>query len=273
MRYIGTSPNNYIYFNCSNTTSQSDSTCEKWRIIGIFNSNSHGMNEELIKITREQTSAQAWDTNNKNDWTNSTLKNYLNGTYYTNLNSSAKQLIQPVVWKIGGVSSSNTGEDWIPNVMYSQERGTIGSYTAPATYTWSDPGYVALLYITDYLYATSGGNFQRSECLATSVINSSKWRNSDDDSCRKSSWLILRNQANIEWTLTPDRTNPAGVYYRYPPKDNNRYLLSRSDGSGSRSTFTHTPTVYLKSSVICTNCNEADAGSSDNPFELSYTAS
>ena len=36
IRYYGASPNNYIYFNCSNYSNQSSSTCETWRIIGVF---------------------------------------------------------------------------------------------------------------------------------------------------------------------------------------------------------------------------------------------
>lgn len=36
IRYYGASPNNYIYFNCSDYANQSSSTCEIWRIIGVF---------------------------------------------------------------------------------------------------------------------------------------------------------------------------------------------------------------------------------------------
>ena len=36
IRYYGASPNNYIYFNCSDYSNQSASTCETWRIIGVF---------------------------------------------------------------------------------------------------------------------------------------------------------------------------------------------------------------------------------------------
>lgn len=36
IRYYGTSPNNYIYFNCSDYSNQSSRTCEIWRIIGVF---------------------------------------------------------------------------------------------------------------------------------------------------------------------------------------------------------------------------------------------
>ena len=36
IRYYGANPNNYIYFNCSDYSNQSSSTCELWRIIGVF---------------------------------------------------------------------------------------------------------------------------------------------------------------------------------------------------------------------------------------------
>ena len=36
IRYYGANPNNYIYFNCSDYSNQTSSTCETWRIIGVF---------------------------------------------------------------------------------------------------------------------------------------------------------------------------------------------------------------------------------------------
>mgnify|MGYP003218369517 FL=1 len=36
IRYYGADPNNYVYFNCNSYNSQNSSSCEKWRIIGVF---------------------------------------------------------------------------------------------------------------------------------------------------------------------------------------------------------------------------------------------
>lgn len=47
IRYYGANPNNYIYFNCSDYSNQSSSTCETWRIIGVF--------DGKIKIMRNET--------------------------------------------------------------------------------------------------------------------------------------------------------------------------------------------------------------------------
>ena len=61
LRYIGNNPNNFIYFNCS---SSDLSSCEKWRIIGLFN-NVQTLNgsEQLVKIIRaESIGNYSWDS-------------------------------------------------------------------------------------------------------------------------------------------------------------------------------------------------------------------
>ena len=84
IRYYGASPNNYIYFNCSDYSNQSSSTCETWRIIGVF--------EGKVKLIRgSQIGTYAWDNKNtstgaetaygKNDWTDARLMKLLNPGY------------------------------------------------------------------------------------------------------------------------------------------------------------------------------------------------
>ena len=67
LRYIGVDPNNYIYFNCSTTdpNEMNDTTCEKWRIIGLMNNieTSSGQTQSLLKIRRaESLGNYSWDT-------------------------------------------------------------------------------------------------------------------------------------------------------------------------------------------------------------------
>lgn len=50
-RYYGANPNNYVYFNCDDYSNQSSSTCEVWRIIGVFN---NGILTHQIKIIRNE---------------------------------------------------------------------------------------------------------------------------------------------------------------------------------------------------------------------------
>ena len=98
IRYIGANPNNYVYFNCSDYSNQSDSTCEKWRIIGVFKNvtKSDGTKEDLVKIVKDDILGNVnfyWDYKKKgvgtstsdwgsNDWTDSQLMMMLNPTDY-----------------------------------------------------------------------------------------------------------------------------------------------------------------------------------------------
>ena len=102
IRYIGAAPNNYVYFNCGDYSNQSDSTCEKWRIIGVFKNmtKEDGTKEDLVKIVKDDRLGNAsssgdyfWDykkngvgtsTSNygSNDWTDSQLMMMVNPTDY-----------------------------------------------------------------------------------------------------------------------------------------------------------------------------------------------
>ena len=54
LRYIGNSPKNYVYFNC--TDPNNTKTCEKWRIIGAMNNieDSEGEKSVHLKIMRSE---------------------------------------------------------------------------------------------------------------------------------------------------------------------------------------------------------------------------
>lgn len=48
LRFYGSNPDNYIYFNCTNPSNVS--TCETWRIVGVFQNNG----TRMVKIVREE---------------------------------------------------------------------------------------------------------------------------------------------------------------------------------------------------------------------------
>ena len=74
IRYYGASPNNYIYFNCSDYSNQSSSTCETWRIIGVFDGKVKIMRNEVIGDYSWNSEADSTDSStslsNNNDNTN-----------------------------------------------------------------------------------------------------------------------------------------------------------------------------------------------------------
>lgn len=57
IRYYGADPNNYVYFNCNSYNSQNSSSCEKWRIIGVFDG-------KLKLIRSGSIGTYAWDNKN-----------------------------------------------------------------------------------------------------------------------------------------------------------------------------------------------------------------
>ena len=94
LRYIGDDPANYAYFNCSNYSNPTSDTCELWRIIGIFNENTHGVSgQKLVKLIRNESIGDfSWDnktsgvgsstsSSGSNDWSDSRLMMLLNPGY------------------------------------------------------------------------------------------------------------------------------------------------------------------------------------------------
>ena len=92
LRYIGANPNNYIYFNCTTTnpSEMNDTSCEKWRIIGVMNNieDENGNLDSRVKIMRDEIIGEySWDSSDSsinggtgiNQWGEST---YEDGTPY-----------------------------------------------------------------------------------------------------------------------------------------------------------------------------------------------
>ena len=142
LRYIGANPNNYVYFNCQDYNNPSDTTCEKWRIIGIMQgsttANTSGSGVFRYKIIRDESLGQySWDSSDTsiaggygiNEWGPSTdtnnnpypgadLMQELNGDYLdTTLTSNP-------YW-YDGVGDSKTTEFDISNVLNLDSQSLI----------------------------------------------------------------------------------------------------------------------------------------------------
>ena len=251
VRYIGANPNNYVYFNCSDYNNQSDSTCEKWRIIGAFNNvtKSDGTKENLVKIIRDESIGNiAWDSNNVNDWSTATLQQNLNsGTYYTTTlkNDTTRNAIESVVWNLGGTDAYNTST---ASMFYTAERGTTVYSGRPTTWT----GKIGLMYPSDYGYATAGGSTtNRATCLSTVLYN---WDGSGVADCKNNDYLF--KSSYVQWTLAPRSGNANGVF--------NVNSGGSVDGSGAYSAGGVRPALYLKSSISVGSGN----GTSTSPYKL-----
>ncbi len=249
-RYEGKNPNNYVWFNN-----------ELWRIIGVFDSASHGVSgQNLVKIIRaDSIGGLAWHKSNTNDWTVSSLMNLLNGAYlnsengtggeycygystttpsncdYTEsgINDTYRPMIENVTWYLGGYSTQSTTAE----SFYGYERGTTVYSGRPTSTT----GYIGLMYPSDYGYSV----------LASSCARTTDLGSYSNSTCAGQSWMYGQG---YEWTITP---NSSSSSYVFSVSDNGtlkRY--SASFGYSAR------PVLYLDSSVYVIDGN----GSQSDPY-------
>ena len=253
LRYIGANPNNYVYFNCDDYNNPSSSTCELWRIIGIFNENSHGISgEKLVKLIRNsQLGDIEWSYATTNNWSVATLQQQLNDGYlnkigayaYTGLkNDTTRNMIANAIWKLGG---SNTQFDVTTSMFYERERGTTVFSGSPTT--WQ--GKVALMYPSDYGYATSGGSTtNREACLAKELYN---WDSSSYSDCKNNDWIF---NSSSQWTLTSVSSDSYDVFIVD--------MIGVVSGYHSYLLNWFRPSVYLTSDVSISGGD----GSMNNPY-------
>ena len=249
-RYEGKNPNNYIWFNN-----------EYWRIIGVFDSASHGQNNKnLVKIIRADVlDGLVWHKSNSNDWTAASLNKLLNGAYYNaqdgtssgycygnsssvtancdytkkGIQAGYRKMIANVTWYLGGYSSNSaTAESF-----YGYERGTIVSSGRPTSTT----GYIGLMYPSDYGYSVLSNS-----CARTTNLNSYS-----SSTCAGASWLYGKG---YEWTILPFSSNSLRVFYLDYYGNLDSYLAN--NGYGAR------PVLYLDASVYKIDGD----GSLNNPY-------
>ena len=261
IRYIGANPNNYVYFNCSDYSNQSDSTCEKWRIIGVFKNvtKSDGTKEDLVKIIRDDSLEKiAWDSNNVNDWSKASLQTTLNGEYYNGTyatgalkNDSTRNAIESVVWNLGGTGTYNYSSNGLASHFYGYERGTT-VYSGHAT-NWT--GKIGLMYPSDSGYATSGGSTtDRAACLAKEMYS---WDGSGVSDCKNNDYLYNKSGSGYyQWTLTPYSSNSQGVFLVFGRLG---YSYASFDHYSAR------PAAFLKSNISIT---DVGIGTSESPYQL-----
>ena len=252
IRYIGANPNNYVYFNCSDYSNQSDSTCEKWRIIGVFKNMTKeaGSEADLVKIIRNDSLGDfVWSNFGKNLWLIASLQTTLNGDYYNGTyatgafkNDTTRNAIESVVWNLGG---SSTDEDVTASMFYERERGTTVASGYPTTWT----GKIGLMYPSDYGYATSGNSTtDRATCLSKELYN---WKSASD--CYSNDYLC---NLGLQWTLTSNSSDSNVVFaVRGGTVKLEMNLLS----------YSVRPAVFLKSNISIT---DVGIGTAESPYQL-----
>lgn len=254
-RYYGANPNNYVYFNCDDYSNQSSSTCEVWRIIGVFN---NGNLTHQIKIIRNESigTYQIVEAGNEGISTffESNLSYHLNNetvsgeaTYWSrtlgtcNLNANYKcdfsktglkntttrDLISNVSWFI----PNSIEGDLYPNKLYQGE--IDGSTTAGEM--------ISIMYKSDYGYATD----IRKCNIQVNLYNSSE--------CTENNWLFLGSR---EWIMGTTENN----YYK-------AYIVAENGAVGTYSLTSEAnvrPTLYLKTEQTI----KSGTGTLADPYQL-----
>ena len=290
IRYIGKNPDNYVYFNCSDYNNQTSDTCEKWRIIGLFNNitKDDGAQENLVKIVRNDSlGSYSWDTSDSsinqgfgiNDWTNADLMKLLNsgydgetigGSLYYNAKSgncysSIRNTTTLCDFTATGLKNDITKEA-IENVVWnlggasnhnSESNGLAShwySYERGTTVYTGRPttwtGKIGLIYPSDYGYATSGGASKDKAACLSKELYN--WNNSDFNDCYDNDYLANGWKS----TMTPSSDVAFSVTLIE--------TLGRVEIYPAHYGVNVYPTLYLKSSFTIKDGN----GSENSPYQL-----
>ena len=258
-RYIGNEPNNYVYFNCDEPQEGVEynyaSSCEKWRIIGVFDvDDGTGNVEQRMKLVRgEIIKKDYWNTasngNGYNDWTadNATLKLFLNGDYYNRtgeaatygLKASARSMIGNAVYYLGSVSYDSNNEYGTTEKIYGEERGNTvcGACNSDTTkLTWT--GKVGLMYPSDeYMVYGNGVN---TTCYSNP--NGCSGTNAQTGWVYKSNNLEGQSSPSYIWLLSPIAGYSINALFAISDGS----LVDNVVNNGSSGVR---PVVYLKSNI------------------------
>lgn len=286
-RYIGKDPNNYVVFNNElwriiGVFDTDDGTGKITKRLKIINFSTKGFDKNKASPLRFNNFGLSFSDYGKNNWSDSHLNYLLNdghtdeaigGSLYWNsesgkcycgntkttacdftkigLNNIAKTKIDNVKWYLGGSSTYN---DVSAEMFYQRERGTTVYNSATRDTSWV--GKVALVYPSDYGYATSGSDkTSRKDCLVNALYN---WSKANLRDCDDNDWI-----SNFGSTITPS----AKTWHE---------MFQISYGSvGISSTLDKfsriyrfpsdvTPNVYLKPDVKIIS----GVGAIDNPYIL-----
>ncbi len=282
IRYYGANPNNYIYFNCSDYSNQNDTTCEKWRIIGVFNGK--------VKLIRDESIGNySWDTSASivnsgkgvNDWSQADIMKLLNPSDYYTIdlnnngygqslyyngqsgtcfsgennatvscdftstglkNDTTRNMISAETYYLRGYNSSSVYSDQ----MYNYERTTGGVYnTRPTSWT----GKIALPYPSDYGYAADF-----SYCTQT-------LDNYYNSTCASNNWMkrIIENNGNYNgWLLTSTSDNLFSAWF---------VALSGPLYPGNFTSFAYRVAPVLSLNFVL-EVQSGTIGTSSNPYKL-----
>ena len=290
IRYYGANPNNYIYFNCDDYSNQSSSTCEVWRIIGVF--------DGKVKIMRGSSiGSYSWDTSAStvnsgrgyNQWGE-------NGDYK---GADLMKILNPGYSNNSDLDSSGASITVNNSLYYDGQSGTCynGQSNATTTCDFTKTGLKndqtrnliskTLYYLGGYnstsVYSDQMYEYERGTNLGTSPYASSTWEGyialpypsdygyaADFNSCT----LQLGSYNNTSCTSANWMKSIFSFYsWLFPPcfgYSSSAWYVSMSVVYGNLYSYVYnafgvSPVLYLESNALI---DGATTGTSDNPYKL-----
>ena len=281
LRYIGENPNNYVSFNnelwriigvMNNVENSSGQTQSLVKII---------RNESLGNYSWDTSASGVNGGYGVNEWSQADLMQELNNDYLgnvtigtdgnwysgqnnakanakpsTTISNAAQNQIESVKWNLGSPSNNAGSYDSYLNSVtssttYTRERSnytgkictseTLCNDTVTRTSSWT--GKVGLMYPSDYLYATSGGNAtNRQTCLGLGMYTS--WSKTSYANCKDNDWLKPASGSTL--TLSPYAHSSYAIHVFAVDSTG---AFGNSHASDARGADGVHPVVFLKSSV------------------------
>ena len=190
-RFAGTSDqvNNYVCFGSTQSPCPADNL---YRIIGVFdNKVGENQTEQRVKLIKSTpVGNKAWDSNNKNTWSTSSLNTYLNNEFINTFDETTKDKIADTTWKVGGNTYAN---------IISQPAKTAYQYEIvnPVTTNSTDnatelKAKIGLMYVSDYMYAAPQDKW-------TLVGGYSSDASKDYRAATSVNWMYI---GSYEWTIS-----------------------------------------------------------------------
>ena len=290
IRYYGASSNNYIYFNCSDYSNQSSSTCEIWRIIGVFDGKTKLIRNESIGTIE-------YDSNNDDTYLGS-ISNDDGKTVSSILkyDNNGKNIATELVIDIGQVDdgendySKSSIQKLLNNYYYNSK-----NYSHNYTYTFEDRGIkndITRNIISDTIYYLGGWNsdsvysnqiYEYERGMKVYSGNATTWTgkialaypsdygyaadlgkckktlsNYGDSTCTSNNWMKIIFTTNYNWLLTSNSDNATSVMCV-----SSTGAISNNSNDASTKLIT-IPVLYLDSKITV----KSGTGTNSNPYQL-----
>lgn len=293
IRYYGASPNNYIYFNCSNYSNQSSSTCETWCIIGVF--------DGKVKLIRnENIGAMEYDNDKEDTYLQSIASTEGNNNTAELLNyniNDEETIIKLAPEQTGGKGQNDYSKSSLQKILNNYYYNSL-KYTGNSTYNFASTGIkndTTRNMIADITYNLGGQNYtevypnqiytnERGTAVpsgnattwtgkiaipylsdygyATDLSKCQKQLDSyNDTTCALNNWVknVITNNGTILWVLAPNCSSNVTWYV-----GSSGSIVTYGDQSESHSII---PVLYLNSKLTI----QKGTGSSSTPYQLSLS--